>query len=98
MGHEHNVLGVTHGWNTAIGLAADLHLSAMSVAQFVEYLTPYVYLDEISTVPPRRPCMLRTLFLGVLPLTLGGVVAPAGSSSAGDTESNAPGSSFCQGM
>ena len=43
-----------HGWNTAIGLAADLHLSAaMPVARYVEYLTPSPYLDEIITEPFR---------------------------------------------
>ncbi len=25
MAHDHNVLLVSHGWNTALGLAADLH-------------------------------------------------------------------------
>jgi L-alanine-DL-glutamate epimerase-like enolase superfamily enzyme len=54
MAYEHNVQWVPHGWNTAIGLAADLHLSAaMPVAQYVEYLTPCVYLDEIITEPFR---------------------------------------------
>ena len=28
MAYDHNVQLVPHGWNTAIGLAADLHLSA----------------------------------------------------------------------
>src|SRR5262245_4791309 len=52
MAYEHNVQWVPHGWNTAIGLAADLHLSAaMPVARYVEYLTPCVYLDEIITNP-----------------------------------------------
>jgi hypothetical protein len=38
---------VPHGWNTAIGLVADLHLSAaMPVARYVEYLTPSPYLGE----------------------------------------------------
>ena len=41
-----------HGWNTAVELAADLHLSAaMPAARYVEYLTPCVYLDEIITEP-----------------------------------------------
>ena len=43
-----------HGWNTAVRLAADLHLSAaMPVARYVEHLTPCVYLDEIVAVPFR---------------------------------------------
>lgn len=54
MAYEHNVQWVPHGWNTAIGLAADLHLAAaMPVARYVEYLTPCVYLDEIITEPFR---------------------------------------------
>lgn len=52
MAYDHNIQWVPHGWNTAIGLAADLHLSAaMPVARYVEYLTPCVYLDEIITEP-----------------------------------------------
>jgi L-alanine-DL-glutamate epimerase-like enolase superfamily enzyme len=47
-------VGPCHDWNTAVGLAADLHLSAaMPVARYVEYLTPCVYLDEIITQPFR---------------------------------------------
>ena len=54
MAYEHNVLYVPHGWNTAIGLAADLHLTAsVPVARYVEYLTPSPYIDEIITVPFR---------------------------------------------
>lgn len=54
MAYEHNIQWVPHGWNTAVGLAADLHLSAaMPVARYVEYLTPCVYLDEIITTPFR---------------------------------------------
>jgi len=54
MAYEHNIQWVPHGWNTAIGLAADLHLSAaMPVARYVEYLSPSPYLDEIITEPFR---------------------------------------------
>jgi len=50
--YEHNILLVPHGWNTAIGLAADLHLTAaLPVARYVEYLTPSPYLDELITQP-----------------------------------------------
>jgi L-alanine-DL-glutamate epimerase-like enolase superfamily enzyme len=50
--YEHNILYVPHGWNTAVGLAADLHLTAaLPVARYVEYLTPCVYLDELITEP-----------------------------------------------
>ncbi len=52
MAHDHNVQLVSHGWNTAIGLAADLHLAAaLPVARFVEYLTPAPYLEEIIVTP-----------------------------------------------
>ncbi len=52
--YEHNIQWVPHGWNTAIGLAADLHLSAaMPVARYVEYLTPSPYLDDLVTTPFR---------------------------------------------
>jgi D-galactarolactone cycloisomerase len=54
MAYEHNILLVPHGWNTAIGLAADLHLTAaLPVARYVEYLTPSPYLDELITEPFR---------------------------------------------
>jgi L-alanine-DL-glutamate epimerase-like enolase superfamily enzyme len=52
MAQDHNILYVPHGWNTAVGLAADLHLTAaVPVARYVEYLTPCVYLDELVTQP-----------------------------------------------
>jgi L-alanine-DL-glutamate epimerase-like enolase superfamily enzyme len=52
MAYEHNVLYVPHGWNTALGLAADLALvAATPVARYVEYLTPSPYIDEIITEP-----------------------------------------------
>jgi L-alanine-DL-glutamate epimerase-like enolase superfamily enzyme len=54
MAYDHNVLFVPHGWNTAIGLAADLHLvAALPVARYVEYLTPTPYIDELLTEPFR---------------------------------------------
>jgi len=52
MAYEHNVQWVPHGWNTAIGLAADLQMSAaMPVARYVEYLTPSPYIEEIISEP-----------------------------------------------
>jgi D-galactarolactone cycloisomerase len=54
MAYEHNVLYVPHGWNTALGLAADLHLTAaVPVARYVEFLTPSPYIDDIITLPFR---------------------------------------------
>jgi L-alanine-DL-glutamate epimerase-like enolase superfamily enzyme len=50
--YDHNILLVTHGWNTAIGLAADLHLAAANpTARWVEYITPSPYIEEIITTP-----------------------------------------------
>ena len=38
MAYNHNILTVPHGWNTAIGLAADLHLvAALPTGKWVEY-------------------------------------------------------------
>lgn len=52
MAYENNILWVPHGWNTAIGLAADLALcAAVPVARYVEYLTPSPYIEEIITEP-----------------------------------------------
>src|SRR5579871_6518004 len=52
MAYDHNVQMVSHGWNTAIGLAADLHLAAaMPVARWVEYITPSPYIEDIITQP-----------------------------------------------
>jgi len=52
LAYDHNVLLVPHGWNTAVGLAADLQLvAALPVARYVEYLTPTPYIDELITQP-----------------------------------------------
>jgi L-alanine-DL-glutamate epimerase-like enolase superfamily enzyme len=48
MAQEHGVTFVPHGWNTALGLAADLHLaSAFPDTDLVEYLTGSPYVDDI---------------------------------------------------
>ncbi len=45
---EHGVRFVPHGWNTAVGLAADLHLaSAFPDTDLVEYKTGSPYIDEL---------------------------------------------------
>jgi D-galactarolactone cycloisomerase len=50
MAYDHNILLVSHGWNTAVGLAADLHLAAaMPTARYVEYITPAPYIDDLTT-------------------------------------------------
>ncbi len=52
MAREHGVRFIPHGWNTAVGLAADLHLaSAFADTDFVEYITGSPYVDAITTVP-----------------------------------------------
>ena len=46
--YDHGVLLVPHGWNTGIGVAADLALSAaMPVAKWVEYQTGVPYIEEL---------------------------------------------------
>jgi len=48
MAEEHGVRFIPHGWNTALGLAADLHLaSAIRNTDVVEYLTGSPYIDEL---------------------------------------------------
>ena len=46
---DHGIRFVPHGWNTAVGLAADLHLAAaVPGADLVEYLTGSPFIDEIT--------------------------------------------------
>ena len=45
---------VPHGWNTGIGLAADLQIvAAAGNAKWVEYLTPDPYMDDVFEHPPK---------------------------------------------
>ena len=49
---DHNVQVVPHGWNTAVGLAADLQfVASIPVARYVEYLTPCAYIDGLTVQP-----------------------------------------------
>ncbi len=49
MAHDHGVRFIPHGWNTAVGLAADLQLaSAFPDTDLVEYLTGSPFIDEIA--------------------------------------------------
>jgi D-galactarolactone cycloisomerase len=49
MAQEHGVRFIPHGWNTAVGLAADLQLaSAFAGTDLVEYKTGSAYVDEIA--------------------------------------------------
>ncbi|NPV09286.1 MAG: mandelate racemase/muconate lactonizing enzyme family protein [Anaerolineae bacterium] len=48
MAQEHGVRFIPHGWNTAVGLAADLQLaSAFPGTDLVEYLSGSPYIDDI---------------------------------------------------
>jgi len=48
MADEYGVRFIPHGWNTALGLAADLHLaSANPHTDLVEYLTGSPYIDDL---------------------------------------------------
>jgi D-galactarolactone cycloisomerase len=49
---DHSILFVPHGWNTAVGLAADLQLvAAAGNARWVEYITPAPYIEELLATP-----------------------------------------------
>jgi len=48
MAQDHGARFIPHGWNTAVGLAADLQLaSAFPDTDLVEYITGSPYVDEI---------------------------------------------------
>ena len=52
MAQDHGVLLVPHGWNTGIGVAADLALTAaLPVARWIEYQTGVPYIEEILDPP-----------------------------------------------
>jgi D-galactarolactone cycloisomerase len=52
MADDYHVHFVSHGWNTAIGVAADLQLAAaLPIAHYVEYLTPCAYIDNVAHEP-----------------------------------------------
>ena len=49
MAQDNGIKYIPHGWNTAVGLAADLQLaSAFSDTDLVEYITGSPYIDEIA--------------------------------------------------
>ncbi len=52
LAQENGIRFIPHGWNTALGLAADLQLAtAFANTDFVEYLTGSPYIDDIVTNP-----------------------------------------------
>lgn len=51
---DHSILFVPHGWNTAVGLAADLQLvAAAPCARWIEYITPAPYIEDLLCAPIR---------------------------------------------
>jgi len=51
---DHSILMVPHGWNTAVGLAADLQLvGAAGNARWVEYITPAPFVEDLCETPPQ---------------------------------------------
>jgi D-galactarolactone cycloisomerase len=49
---DHSILFVPHGWNTAVGFAADLQLvAAAGNARWVEYITPAPYIEDLLVEP-----------------------------------------------
>ncbi len=52
MAQDFGVRYVGHGWNTALGLAADLHLAAaLPGVDLVEYIGGSAYLDDLTAEP-----------------------------------------------
>lgn len=52
LAEANNIMLVPHGWNPAIGVAADIHLvCALPNAQWVEFLFGSPYIDDLLTIP-----------------------------------------------
>ena len=52
MAEDRGMRLIPHGWNTAVGLAADLQIaSANRTTNLVEYLTGSPFIDELSSQP-----------------------------------------------
>ena len=48
MAEENGIRFIPHGWNTALGLAADLQLASMAKqTDLIEYLTGSPFIDDI---------------------------------------------------
>ena len=52
MAYRHNVLTVPHGWNTAVGVAADLHLvAALPAGKWIEFHQPSDVINAVVAEP-----------------------------------------------
>ncbi|NRA40595.1 MAG: mandelate racemase/muconate lactonizing enzyme family protein [Planctomycetes bacterium] len=52
--YDHGVECIPHGWNTAVGLAADLQMvSAIPTAHWVEYMVGNPYIDDLWLNTPK---------------------------------------------
>src|SRR5688500_6647802 len=52
MAEDNGIRYIPHGWNTALGLAADLQLaSAIRNTNMVEYLTGSPFIDDLPIAP-----------------------------------------------
>ena len=52
MAEDYGVQYIPHGWNTALGLAVDLHLaSALPRTELIEYLTGSPFIDDLVATP-----------------------------------------------
>src|SRR5688500_14146805 len=67
MAEDNGVQFIPHGWNTALGLASDLHLaSAIRNTDMVEYLTGSPFIDDLVESPWKLDSE------GMLPVPQGG--------------------------
>lgn len=52
--YDHGIECIPHGWNTAVGLAADLQLvSAIPTAHWIEYMVGNPYIDDLWLNTPK---------------------------------------------
>lgn len=50
MAEEHDIRLIPHGWNTAVGLAADLQLaSSLAHTDLIEYISGSPFVDDLTT-------------------------------------------------
>ena len=80
LAQDHGIRFIPHGWNTALGLAADLQLaSAIAGTDLVEYLVGSPYIDGITRAAASTPmasCRFRTARVGVTSTSSRGSLSP----------------------